>query len=232
MHLERGVAIEPVINLVGLDISDPEVREAVLQLQRVAYRVEAELIGSDGIPPLWETLDDLQTCSETFLGAFVDGRLAGAISWRFGAGTIDIHRLVVHPDQFRRGVATALVRGALENEPAAERAIVQTGAENAPAAALYLREGFERIGDVELSGLRISRFEKSLRYGRHWFEPSTAHLRRPRSGGVFVTRGKTGFGVLAAETAALAAVVGVLAAGLATSRPSASRVAQRSGRIR
>ena len=87
----------------------------------------------------------------------------GAISWRFGADTIDIHRLVVHPAHFRRGIATALVRGTLDTEPTAERAIVQTGAQNAPAAALYQREGFEPIEELELGGLRVSRFAKRLR---------------------------------------------------------------------
>jgi GNAT superfamily N-acetyltransferase len=86
-----------------------------------------------------------------------------AISWRFSADTIDIHRLVVHPAHFRGGIATALVRSALEIEPTAKRAIVQTGAQNVPAAALYLREGFEQIEDLELGGLRVSRFAKRLR---------------------------------------------------------------------
>src|SRR5919201_3614970 len=91
--------------LVPIDITDRETAQAVLQLQRLAYRVEAELIGSDGIPPLRETLEELRTCGEEFLGSLVEGQLVGAISWRFGADTIDIHRLVVHPAHFRRGSA-------------------------------------------------------------------------------------------------------------------------------
>jgi hypothetical protein len=96
-----------MIELVHLDINDHQTAEAVLALQRRAYRVEADLIGSEGIPPLWETLEELQACGESFLGAAVDGRLAGAISWRFDAATIDIHRLIVDPDHFRRGLGTA-----------------------------------------------------------------------------------------------------------------------------
>lgn len=149
--------------LVPVDITNRETAQTVLQLQRLAYRVEAELIGSDGIPPLWETLEELRTCGEKFLGALIEGQLIGAISWRFSADTIDIHRLVVHPAHFRRGIATALVRRALDIEPTAKRAIVQTGAHNAPAAALYLSEGFEQIEELELGGLRISRFAKRLR---------------------------------------------------------------------
>ena len=90
-----------MIDLQRLDIVDRETAEAVLQLQQVAYRIEAELIGSDGIPPLWETIEDLRTCGEEFLGVTVNGALVGAISWRYSAGTIDIHRLVVEPEHFR-----------------------------------------------------------------------------------------------------------------------------------
>lgn len=152
-----------MINVQRLHIADRATAEAVLELQREAYRAEADLVGSDGIPGLRETIDELRACGEEFLGVIVSGALAGAISWRYSAGTIDIHRLVVAPEHFRRGIATALVRGALGAEPAAARAIVQTASANTPATALYEREGFERFEDVELGGMRISRFVKYLR---------------------------------------------------------------------
>ena len=151
------------MRLSRLDLSDLKTATALLELQRRAYRVEAGLIGSDGIPPLHETLEELQSCGETFLGAFDGDRLTGAVSWRFSDRTIDIHRLVVDPDGFRRGTGSALVRAALAAEPEAERAIVQTGAANAPASALYLREGFERVDEIDVgSGLRVARFARRL----------------------------------------------------------------------
>jgi hypothetical protein len=91
-----------MIELQRLDIVGRETAEAVLQVQQVAYRIEAELIGSDGIPPLWETIEDLRTCGQEFLGVTVNGALVGATSWRYTAGTIDIHRLVVDRSGSRR----------------------------------------------------------------------------------------------------------------------------------
>ena len=44
------IVIEP------LDLADPATAADVLRVQRAAYRVEAELIGFDGIPPLHEPL--------------------------------------------------------------------------------------------------------------------------------------------------------------------------------
>jgi ribosomal protein S18 acetylase RimI-like enzyme len=153
-----------MIDLVRLDLSDRRIAESVLRLQQRAYRIEADLIGSEGIPPLQETLEELQACGETFLGAIDDGELIGAISWRFRDATIDIHRLVVHPDRFRRRIGTGLVHGALEAEPLAEKAIVQTGAQNAPATALYEREGFEHLDEIDAGGgLLVARFAKRLR---------------------------------------------------------------------
>ena len=149
--------------LAALDLSEERTANALLALQRRAYALEAELIGSDAIPPLHETLAELQACDETFLGAFIDNELAGAISWRCEGGTLDIHRLVVDPRRSRQGIGSALVRAAIAAERETRRAIVQTGAENAPARALYLREGFEHVDDIDVGGgLRVSRFRKRL----------------------------------------------------------------------
>ena len=151
MHFER------------LDLTQRRVASAVLKLQRRAYGIEAELISSYEIPPLRETLHDLQASKETFLGAYLDRTLVGVISWRIDAGVLDLHRLVVDPNNFRAGVGTALVRGALAAEPAAKRAIVQTGASNEPAKRLYRREGFKEIGEVQvMPGLWVTRFSRRL----------------------------------------------------------------------
>lgn len=147
-----------------MDISDLDVAREVLELQRVAYRVEADLIGSDEIPALRETLTELQNCGETFLGIRIGGLLAGAVSWRFDGETVDLHRLVVSPSYFRKGLGLTLVRSAVSAEPTARRAIVQTGAANRPATALYSREGFVAVGELEpVVGLRVACFSKQLR---------------------------------------------------------------------
>jgi ribosomal protein S18 acetylase RimI-like enzyme len=152
------------VELVHLDLSDTEIATALLALQRQAYEVEAGLIGSNDIPPLHETLQALQSCGETFLGALLEGSIVGAISWRVFDETIDLHRLIVDPLHFRRRIGVTLVRAALAAEPSVTRATVQTGADNEPAKALYLREGFELTDEVEIvPGLRVARFSKRLR---------------------------------------------------------------------
>jgi ribosomal protein S18 acetylase RimI-like enzyme len=144
-----------------LELADEPLADRIVVLQRKAYAIEAELIGSDRIPPLHETPDQLQACDETFLGAYVEGGLAGFVSWKRDGDTLDIHRLAVDPLFHRRGVGRALVRAALEIEEAA-RTIVQTGAANEPAKALYRGEGFAEIGEQEvLPGLYVTLFERT-----------------------------------------------------------------------
>lgn len=144
-----------------LELADRVTAERVLDVQRRAYRAEADLIGDDRIPPLHETLAALQACGETFLGATVDGDLAGFVSWKLRDGTLDLHRLAVDPPFARRGIGRALVRAAIA-ATAASHAIVQTGAGNGPAKALYHSEGFVELGDVEvIPGLFVTRFERT-----------------------------------------------------------------------
>jgi ribosomal protein S18 acetylase RimI-like enzyme len=146
-----------------LDITDPAVASTVLEIQRRSYRVEATLIGSATIPPLTETADELRACGEIFLGAFVDDRLAGIVSWKYDGETIDIHRLAVDPAFFRRGIGVALVRAVLSAQPDARRAIVQTGAANEPAKVLYRGEGFVELGERDVGGdVRVALFERRL----------------------------------------------------------------------
>jgi ribosomal protein S18 acetylase RimI-like enzyme len=143
-----------------LELGDDQLAVRAIALQRRAYAIEAELIGSDEIPPLHETLAELQACGETFLGAYVESELAGFVSWKHLGDTLDIHRLAVDPAFHRRGVGRALVRAVLDVEEAA-RTIVQTGAANEPAKALYRSEGFMEVGEKEVApGLVVTLFEK------------------------------------------------------------------------
>ena len=59
--------------------------------------------------------------------------------------TLDIHRLIVHPNHFRRGIAQHLLEFVLKLELNAKSYIVQTGALNLPAIGLYQKLGFTAV---------------------------------------------------------------------------------------
>jgi ribosomal protein S18 acetylase RimI-like enzyme len=131
---------------VTLDLSDDAVLHELWTVQRLAYAVEAEIIGFDGIPPLHETLEELRASGETFLGLYDEEGLVGAVSYELDGSTVDICRLVVHPRAHRRGIATKLL-DALPDGPQ----IVSTGTRNEPALRLYRKRGFVEIGTREIA---------------------------------------------------------------------------------
>ncbi|MDW3220065.1 MAG: GNAT family N-acetyltransferase [Acidimicrobiales bacterium] len=141
-----------------IDPADDQLTDRIVEIQRAAYTVEAELIGFDRIPVLQETAADVRhQRGLTWLGAFVDDALAGVIAWTQDGDTVDIDRLAIDPAFARRGLGRGLVRAV----PAARETTVSTGAANAPAVALYVGEGFTRGEDTELApGVFMAHFRR------------------------------------------------------------------------
>ncbi|HZG74855.1 MAG TPA: GNAT family N-acetyltransferase [Paenibacillus sp.] len=111
-----------------------------------------------------DTPETLASCGESFVGCFEGGgRLVGAVSYKlFDEGeTLDIHRMMVHPDRFRLGIASRLLDAVLAL-PGLRKAIVSTGTANAPAVALYERHGFRPTGLVDIApDVTITQFQKT-----------------------------------------------------------------------
>jgi ribosomal protein S18 acetylase RimI-like enzyme len=144
-----------------IDIADPAAALRVLALQRLSYSLEADLLGRDDMPPLQESVEDLRACGETFLGRFAADTLCGAIAYRVIDGTLDLHRVMVHPHFLRRGIASSLIAFVEAQEARARRTLVATGSGNTPARRLYARLGFRETGEREVApGLWIVAFEK------------------------------------------------------------------------
>ncbi|QED49315.1 GNAT family N-acetyltransferase [Cytobacillus dafuensis] len=147
-----------------IDIRNRELAEEVLKVQIPSYMVEAEIIGFSDIPPLKDTVDTLQQCGETFFGYYIDEELCGAISIKVEMGEIDIHRLIVHPDHFRNGIAQRLldfVEFNIECKEEIEIIKVSTGFKNAPAVSLYIKNGFHKVDEVRVNEqLSLTFFEK------------------------------------------------------------------------
>lgn len=142
-----------------INLSDSTSAAEVHDLQRKAYRIEAELIGTEEIPPLKETLEQLQNSGETFIGCYIGDRLAVAVSFKKEGEVLDIHRVMVHPDFFRRGIAGRLMDHLEQRKYTG--IIVSTGAANTPAVKLYEKLGFERQTDTVVGdGLVIANFKK------------------------------------------------------------------------
>ncbi len=145
--------------VILLDATDRAVAAELVALQRASYAVEAELIGSDQIPGLRESVEELVTAGLVWLGVLEGGRLAAALAYARLAGAADVDRLVVAPWAFRRGYGRALVTQLIELEPAG-RFLVSTGSRNQPARRLYESLGFRVVGGREIApGILVTRYE-------------------------------------------------------------------------
>lgn len=144
-----------------LDLTNMKIAASVLQLQIASYKIEAELIGFYEIPPLKDTLDSLTECDEIFYGYFINNILAGLISYKINENILDIHRVAVHPCFFKRGIAGKMISFIEKIEGTINKAVVCTGKENLPAVNLYLKNGYQKVKDIEISKrIYLTEFEK------------------------------------------------------------------------
>ncbi|MCP4304669.1 MAG: GNAT family N-acetyltransferase [bacterium] len=147
-----------------LDLTEPGVAQQILALQRAAYRVEADLIGFGGIPPLRESEADLVAVPLLWLGISDGGWIVAALAYMADGDQIDIDRLVVAPEAARQGLGSTLV-GALDRKATIT---VATGKTNQPAHRLYEALGFVSVGETSpVAGLRVTHFERKAPDGAH-----------------------------------------------------------------
>lgn len=135
----------------------------LLQIQQACYQVEARLIGFDDVPPLAISFENVRERGEIFYGYFKDRVLAGAISYLYSGGVLDINRLMVAPEHFRTGIAKALLQFIHTVEDNIRAITVTTSTKNEPAVKLYEQFGFVKTGEKEIAlGISMTHFKKQI----------------------------------------------------------------------
>lgn len=127
--------------------------EEILSLQRLAYRSEAELYHDFSIPPLTETLAQMQAefGRSVFLKAIRDGRIVGSVRARLEGRTCFVGRLIVRPDCQRRGIATELMHEIERYFAKVNRFELFTGCRSEGNLRLYERLGYRRFKEEQPS---------------------------------------------------------------------------------
>lgn len=117
---------------------------AIWALQRLAFQTEAAIYDDDSIPPLVETLGQLQDQFrfKRFLIAAEDGRIVGSVRAFAEGDTCCVERLIVDPACRRRGIGTALMQQIEAAYPAARRFELFTGDRSVDNLRLYHRLGY------------------------------------------------------------------------------------------
>ncbi|MFJ7183781.1 GNAT family N-acetyltransferase [Lysinibacillus xylanilyticus] len=149
--------------ITKIDITNLKFAEEVLNIQIASYKVEAEIIDFYDIPPLKDTVYTLQQCGETFFGYYLNEELCGVISIKVVNSIIDIHRLMVHPKHFKKGIAKMLLDFIENDIEGFEKIIVSTGSKNTPAVTFYLKNGFSKTEEIRITErLSITKFKKEI----------------------------------------------------------------------
>jgi Predicted acetyltransferase len=124
---------------------------AILELQYLAFQSEAELLGKRDIPPLKQTLNELEAESRqgTILKAENDaGEIIGSVRGRVEERTLFIGKLMVHPRWRRQGLGARLLR-AMEDHCPAGRYELFTSSLSLGNLNLYQRLGYTRFKESD-----------------------------------------------------------------------------------
>ena len=141
---------------------DRQTAKQILDVQIPAYKIEAQIIGFDGIPQLRDTVETIENSTELFIGYIHENQIIAFLSYSKDENEYQICRLVVQPAYFKQGIARKLLKYFV-NEIVIphEKVIVSTGADNVPAINLYKSEGFAFLKNIEVApNFYISLFER------------------------------------------------------------------------
>ena len=119
--------------------------EEILKLQKLAYQSEAAIYNDYTIPPLTQTLEEIQNdfSTHTFLKASTGEKIIGSVNARILDGTCFIGRLIVHPGFQNQGIGTKLLHEIERRSSDAERFELFTGSKSEWNLYLYQKLGYQ-----------------------------------------------------------------------------------------
>ena len=125
----------------------------ILALQKMAYQSEAELYNDFGLPPLCQTLEELQADfnDKMFLKAVMNGKLVGSVRAYQKEGTCFIDRLIVYPVYQNFGIGSKLIEEIEKRFPSARRFEVFVDHNSKHKIDFHLRHGYLKFKTVKVS---------------------------------------------------------------------------------
>ncbi len=125
----------------------------ILALQYLAYQSEARLFGTTDIPPLKQTLGEVEAEFDKGIilkAADDEGRLIGSVRAYQKDGTAYIGKLMVHPEMQRKGLGTKLLL-AMEAEYPGQRYELFTSTRSLSNIRLYEKLGYRAFREEAVS---------------------------------------------------------------------------------
>ena len=125
----------------------------ILELQYLAYQSEAALFGSKDIPPLKETLSELEDeFDKGIILKMVDdnGKIIGSVRSKSDEKTVYVGKLMVHPDQQKKGYGKKLLRE-IERYYPNKRFELFTSTRSIDNIRLYEKMGYKKFKEEKVT---------------------------------------------------------------------------------
>ena len=125
----------------------------ILELQYLAYQSEAKLFNDPNIPPLQQALEDVEKEFEKgIILKAIDEKnvIVGSVRAHSEKGTVYIGKLMVHPQQQKRGIGTKLLLE-IEKEYPNQRYELFTSTKSIGNIRLYERLGYKIFKEVSIT---------------------------------------------------------------------------------
>jgi len=130
--------------------------EEILELQKLAYKSEAEIYSDFSLGPLKQTLDELKAdfATMTFFKAVIDGKIVGSVrAWMDGT-SCHMSRLIIHPLYQNLGIGSKLVKAMEKHFSQAERFDIFTGHKSRRNIYYFQKLGYKAFRREKVSEKR------------------------------------------------------------------------------
>lgn len=127
--------------------------QKILDLQYLAYQSEAKLFNNHNIPPLRQTLVEVE--SEYQKGVVLkavdeNNTIIGSVRAYYDNDTVYIGKLMVHPEKQGQGIGTQLLV-AIENEYPKQRYELFTSSKSKKNVELYEKLGYKIFSEKQIT---------------------------------------------------------------------------------
>lgn len=141
------------MNDIDIKIASAEDAKTILELQKLAYLSEAEIINDFKIPPLQQTLEEViaEFDNHLFLKAMINGQIIGSVRVYEKQGTGYIGKLIVHPNFQNQGIGTLLLKKAEGQFPGIDRYELFTGQKSERNLYFYDKHGYTAFKEKKIS---------------------------------------------------------------------------------
>lgn len=147
-------------------IEQAEVEDAkeILDMQKLAFQIQAEIYNDYNIPPLTENLEEIKRDFEkqVIFKASVDGKIVGSARGYMGQETCFIRRVAVHPDYQNQGIGTKLIKRIETHFSSANRFELFTGSKSKVNLYLYRKLGYREFKRKEDEKVTLIFLEKEV----------------------------------------------------------------------